>query len=423
MAARLTSKDLINFYRLPYTRGELVFKFMAAASEQESQAAEAEVRIDCESESPLVSEEEADDDAGTSLNLALSAPTPKKAKAKAKAGKAGKGAGGGRPSKVQEGKKWCRAHQKYHAVEEFPAASASCRDGKRYIQNIQQAAICAGKEDWWKETFNDDMKLTEAIRFYEENCAVRLPGTKKKNPKVFPIMQYLEVKKESNAWIHDDVMEPMDLLQFTAWKAKPKNGSMDGMAAIREFDEACLDKQKFLDLNGKHPLRKERILVCTKEQFLKRNKSSSSRLLQTSDKQFKNVSQEQAALVRDEFARGGQKFHKDDFGGDGGGDQMNFIRAAEQASGGLLSSEAKAVLNLDMNEMVRVSNISDQEKRKREDTPAKSDDEDNADVAASSVATASTTKKDQKRILERRRLFRYSNKDTRCTVATCDLRQ
>ena len=110
----------------------------------------------------------------------------------------------GRRTKVIDGKKWCRAHQKHHPVDEFPTASASCREGKRSIQNIAGAARAAGKKDWWYDTFNDDMKLKEAVRYYEATCAVKVAGTgKKKKPKTFPVVLYIEEKKESQS-CHDE---------------------------------------------------------------------------------------------------------------------------------------------------------------------------------------------------------------------------
>ena len=335
-------------------------------------------------------------DCGDNMTTAAAAgssesPAPKRLpKAKAK----GRGKGGGRPSKVVDGKKWCRAHKKYHLLECFPEGSANCNDGKRAVQNIQAAAKAAGRMDWWNETFADDMKLAEAVQYYEDNCAPAKTkskqGTKNARPEVFPVVQYMETKKESQSRLSDNVYTPMDLLQFTSWKAKPKNGSLDAMLALTEFDALCQDRTKFYDNNGKHPIRKERVLVLKEELVIDRNKKGSSRSLTLGGKEEKNVKNDKVMQYREEFSKGGLKYNKEEL--PFADDLVKFAKSASQTSG-QLSMDAKAITNLDMDDIMMQTTARGKKKRPADeiDSATEEHDADMEDGAASHSSKQSKT--------------------------------
>ena len=140
-------------------------------------------------------EEEDDENEGSVAPPPEEHPAGGSRKSKAAAAKAAKAAGGSAnkankkikivddngksKKKIVAGKKWCPPCGKYEPVEIFPPGSGQCAEGRKIMQNMKNASITQGKEEWWEEICRDPKKLVKVVNNYKARCPAPPPGKKR----------------------------------------------------------------------------------------------------------------------------------------------------------------------------------------------------------------------------------------------------
>lgn len=141
---------------------------------------------------------------GAGASKASSGSRTAKAKAKSKT----KAPDRKKRGKIVDGKKWCKACQKWLAVENFPFGSAQCSDDRRIIQNLRKAAIAQNEVEWMDGLMSGpEEKLAKVVKAYK--VRVDNAGGKARKAGVFPILVYEEEVKQETAIIVEGVYEMM----------------------------------------------------------------------------------------------------------------------------------------------------------------------------------------------------------------------
>ena len=186
----------------------------------------------------------------------------KKKKAKPK----GKAAGGKskfdkkKRGKVVNGKKWCKACQKWLDVKNFPVGSAQCAPDRKIIQNLRNAAIAQNQQQWFEDLMGGtEERLAKVVKSYK--ARVEVAGGSKKKAGSFPILQYEEEVKQETAIIVDGVMEMMHKAHYIAWMGKAKNGMVDADTAAQQWLELYNKPGAITDLLGPNAKYKERVAI------------------------------------------------------------------------------------------------------------------------------------------------------------------
>lgn len=74
---------------------------------------------------------------------------------------------GSKRRKAANGKKWCPAHGRYEPLESFPTGSGQCGDGRKILQNLRNAAIAQGQQEWFENMIRDPALLKKTVAAYE----------------------------------------------------------------------------------------------------------------------------------------------------------------------------------------------------------------------------------------------------------------
>ena len=262
-------------------------------------------------------------------------PTNGNKTAKAAAKKKGGNKGGGRPAKTKDGRKWCRGHECHHDIGDFAIGSAVCREVNKANENIRNSAIREGKKDWYEETFHDDDKFRRVIQYYLEQCPPAADG--KKSRASFPILEYIETQYRKSAVLADRIMEPMDLREFEAHMGKPKNGGLRSDDALVDFDLRIKNGDLY-DHLGKHPKRKERILVEKKQQLIFREEKGRNQTVQTKGAAKKKATEADIAAARHDMEMQPQWTSSDTL-------DKSSAKTSFSAKGGAFGSEGFAQLS------------------------------------------------------------------------------
>ena len=78
--------------------------------------------------------------------------------------------------------------------------------------------------EWYAKVMADEKLMREVCTQYRIRCPPPPDGEKRKT---FPILQYLEERRQETALILDGVYEMMDERMYCHWMAKPKNGAVE----------------------------------------------------------------------------------------------------------------------------------------------------------------------------------------------------
>ena len=149
---------------------------------------------------------------------------------------------------------------------------------------------------------------------------------------------------EKHGAIFDHIYQPMDLTQFTAWMAKPKNGAKQPDVALDDYDQLCRDGY-IVDRTGTHPKRKERVAVKTKDQITFRDESYKEKEVALKQKPNKKATQEDVDLA--------MKGLSSNSGLQCGGSSSNSVAGS---LGGLMSQEGRQRMNApDCDDLERVA--------------------------------------------------------------------
>ena len=140
----------------------------------------------------------------------------------------------------------------------------------------------------------------------------------------------------------------MDLTQFTAWMAKPKNGAKQPDVALDDYDQLCRDGY-IVDRTGTHPKRKERVAVKTKDQITFRDESYKEKEVALKQKPNKKATQEDVDLaMKGLSSNSGLQCGGSSSNSVAGFDMKNIVNKASASFGslaGLMSQEGRQRMN------------------------------------------------------------------------------
>ena len=241
----------------------------------------------------------------------------------------------GRPAKG--GERVCPSCFKKKQSHEIGAGSKFCLDDcKTSVQNIGNSARAQGQWDWWEKVMSDPLKLRKTIAHY----ALRHPKVRgQKRPKCV-VMVFIENLILEESYIRDSIKQMMRFKQFSAWMAKPENGSLDSEESKELFKSLFKQAGAVIDDQG-IPKFKERVGVHIQDLVITRNARTRQQMISMSGKQEKNPNEdamEQARSKMDdkpEWSKSGENFLS--------GDTSHRLNAAVVQGSGLASSGTSAV--------------------------------------------------------------------------------
>ena len=103
--------------------------------------------------------------------------------------------------------------------------------------------------------------MEKAVKAYESWCPDTVAATGKRGKKPFHVLKYVEQVKQETGVIKDGVFEMQSRLHFIYFMGKPKNGSMDPVAAGTLWDAKRREPGAIVDNLGLNPLDKDRIAI------------------------------------------------------------------------------------------------------------------------------------------------------------------
>ena len=143
---------------------------------------------------------------------------------------------------------------------------------------------------------------------------------------------------QRSAVIADRILEPMDLRESEAHMGKSRNGALHPEAALADFELRIRNGDLF-DHLGKHPKRKERILVVKKQQVIFREEKAKEQVVEMKGPTKKKATDKDIAnALRDMDQQpkwSGQS--------ENGSDDNDFAKRSLTAKGGAFGQEGLAM--------------------------------------------------------------------------------
>ena len=246
-------------------------------------------------------EEEAEPGSEDEADEGSDAEAKPKAKAKAKGRQKvlGAKAGSGGKAKAERNTKdlkACTGCGKSHDKSEFPAGSAKCFLAARGIRNLRVLAKSQQKTKWFDDVMMDQKKLQRVLKGYW----IRVPSVdgerrKKMHCKgekaLFSFVQYIEEERRAEQLLRYGVWEMMDERRFHAWMLKPKNGSIEAVAASQKFQDLVADPASITDMLGSCPRYAQRVAVKKKDMITFRDLTENAQITRAAEAEKKKASQ------------------------------------------------------------------------------------------------------------------------------------
>ena len=91
--------------------------------------------------------------------------------------------------KVVAGKKWCPACGRWEAQSNFAPGAGQCAEGRRALQNIKNAAVAQGQEEWYKTQIQDPKAMQKMVKSYLQQCPAPAKGKRRAS---FSVSHYQE---------------------------------------------------------------------------------------------------------------------------------------------------------------------------------------------------------------------------------------